>query len=255
MIECNFIKYLLLHKLNVRLVCVVSIFYYLCSVKQNIMKTKKYVSYLRCSTARQTLGIDAQRTICNDFINSHGGEIVAEYVEHESGKNDNRIELNKALDLCKKQGLTLMIAKLDRLSRNISFIFQLRDSGINIVVPTLPELNTLTLGIFATIAQNERETISLRTKQALTELKSKGVVLGMPDNLKNNLEVAISSSVKTRKNKATNNENNIKASAFIRSLRSNGITWSNVLKQLNENGFRASRGGEFNLIQAQRLCK
>ena len=126
------------------------------------MKTKKYVSYLRCSTAKQNLGIDAQRTINNDYISSHGGQIITEFVEHESGKNDNRIELNKALDLCKKQGLTLLIAKLDRLSRNISFIFQLRDSGIDIVVPTLPELNTLTLGIFATIAQNERETAPLQ---------------------------------------------------------------------------------------------
>jgi len=219
------------------------------------MNAKKYVTYLRCSTLKQNLGIDAQRTICSDFIGSHGGEIVCELVEHESGKDNNRIELNKALDLCKKQGFTLMIAKLDRLSRNISFIFQLRDSGINIVVPTLPELNTLTLGIFATIAQNERETISLRTKQALKELKSKGVVLGMPDNLKNNLDVAVSNSVRTRKNKAMNNENNIKASAFIRSLRSNRITWSNVLIQLNQNGFKASMGGEFSLIQAQRLCK
>ena len=249
------IKISLQHKLNVHLVCVVSFFYYLCKVKQNIMKAKQYVSYLRCSTAKQTLGIEAQRTINNDYISSHGGQIITEFVEHESGKNDNRIELNKALDLCKKQGLTLMIAKLDRLSRNISFIFQLRDSGIDIVVPSLPELNTLTLGIFATIAQNERETISLRTKQALTELKAKGIVLGSPDNLKNNLEAAISNSVKTRQNKAKNNENNIKASVFIRSLRTNGITWSNVLKQLNENGFRASQGGEFSLIQAQRLCK
>ena len=219
------------------------------------MKAKNYISYLRCSTAKQTLGIEAQRTINNDYITSHGGEIVAEFVEHESGKNDNRIELNKALDLCKKQGLTLMIAKLDRLSRNISFIFQLRDSGIDIVVPTLPELNTLTLGIFATIAQNERETISIRTKQALNELKSKGIILGKPSNLKDNLKTAIDNSVKTRQSNARNKENNIKASAFIRSLRASGTPWSNVLKQLNENGFRASMGGEFSLIQAQRLNK
>ena len=219
------------------------------------MKAKQYVSYLRCSTAKQTLGIEAQRTINNDYISSHGGEIVAEYVEHESGKNDNRIELNKALAICKKQGLTLMIAKLDRLSRNISFIFQLRDSGIDIVVPTLPELNTLTLGIFATIAQNERETISLRTKQALSELRTKGITLGKPDNLKNNLEAAIGNSVKTRQNKAKSNENNIKASAFIRSLRANGTTWKNVLIQLNQNGFKTSEGGHFGLIQAQRLNK
>jgi len=219
------------------------------------MKAKQYVSYLRCSTAKQTLGIEAKRTINNDYISSHGGEIVAEYVEHESGKNDNRIELNKALAICKKQGLTLMIAKLDRLSRNISFIFQLRDSGIDIVVPTLPELNTLTLGIFATIAQNERETISLRTKQALSELRTKGITLGKPDNLKNNLEAAIGNSVKTRQNKAKSNENNIKASAFIRSLRANGTTWKNVLIQLNQNGFKTSEGGQFGLIQAQRLNK
>ena len=220
-----------------------------------IMKAKNYISYLRCSTTKQTLGIEAQRTINNDYITSHGGEIVAEFVEHESGKNDNRIELNKALDLCKKQGLTLMIAKLDRLSRNISFIFQLRDSGIDIVVPTLPELNTLTLGIFATIAQNERETISIRTKQALNELKSKGIILGKPSNLKDNLKTAIDNSVKTRQSNARNKENNIKASAFIRSLRASGTTWSNVLKQLNKNGFKASMGGEFSLIQAQRLNK
>ena len=136
------------------------------------MKAKQYVSYLRCSTTKQTLGIDAQRTINTQFISSHGGEIVMEYVEHESGKNDNRLELNKALEMCKKSGYTLLIAKLDRLSRSISFIFQLRDSGIDIVIPTLPQLTTMTLGIFATLAQSERETISLRTKQALQELKS-----------------------------------------------------------------------------------
>jgi len=219
------------------------------------MKAKQYVSYLRCSTTKQTLGIDAQRTINTQFISSHGGEIVMEYVEHESGKNDNRLELNKALEMCKKSGYTLLIAKLDRLSRSISFIFQLRDSGIDIVIPTLPQLTTMTLGIFATLAQSERETISLRTKQALQELKNKGVVLGKPSNLKNNLDIAISNSIESRKVKAMNNENNIKASAYIRSLRTNGVTWSNVLKQLNENGFRASRGGEFSLIQAQRLCK
>lgn len=219
------------------------------------MKAKQYVSYLRCSTTKQTLGIDAQRTINTQFISSHGGEIVMEYVEHESGKNDNRLELNKALQMCKKSGYTLLIAKLDRLSRSISFIFQLRDSGIDIVIPTLPQLTTMTLGIFATLAQSERETISLRTKQALQELKNKGIVLGKPNNLKNNLDIAISNSIESRRVKAMNNENNIKASAYIRSLRANGVTWSNVLNQLNENGFRASRGGKFSLIQAQRLCK
>jgi DNA invertase Pin-like site-specific DNA recombinase len=217
------------------------------------MKAKQYVSYLRCSTSKQTLGIEAQRRINSDYISSFGGEIIAEFVEHESGKIDNRIELHKALDLCDKHGFTLLIAKLDRLSRNISFIFQLRDSGIDIVIPSLPELTTMTLGIFATLAQSERETISLRTKQALGELKAKGIILGKPNNLLDNLDTAINNSVKTRQNKAKANENNVKAAAFIRSLRSNGTTWKNVLMQLNQNGFKASKGGEFRLIQAQRL--
>ena len=124
----------------------------------------KYIAYYRVSTKRQNLGLDAQRKTVLDYISTVNGILINSYEEKESGKNNARLELHKAITECKKNNATLVIAKLDRLSRNVSFIFTLKDSGINFVCCDIPECNTLTLGIFATIAQSERETISQRTK-------------------------------------------------------------------------------------------
>lgn len=134
----------------------------------------KYVAYYRVSTKRQNLGLDAQRNTVTNYINNIGGSLINSYEEKESGKCDNRTELLNAIDYCKANKATLVIAKLDRLSRNVSFIFALKDAGINFYCCDIPECNTLTLGVFATIAQSERETISIRTKLALQAKKRKG---------------------------------------------------------------------------------
>ena len=121
----------------------------------------KFVSYLRVSTARQGksgLGLDAQREAVRQFVTSRAGRIIApEFVEVESGKRDDRPELVKALKRCRLTGATLVVAKLDRLSRNAAFLMTLRDSGVQFVAADLPEANTMTVGVMAVVAQHERE--------------------------------------------------------------------------------------------------
>ena len=141
----------------------------------------KYIAYYRTSTSKQQLVIVAQRNAVTNFINTDKSNIlIAEYEEKESGKNNNRKALVKAINNCKKDNATLVISKLDRLSRNIAFIFQLKDSGVNFLALDVPNFNTLTLGIFASLAQSERELISQRTKDALKAKKMQGVVLALP---------------------------------------------------------------------------
>jgi len=146
-------------------------------------KAGKFVAYLRVSKSRvgkAALGLDAQREAVRQFVSSRGGKIIApECVEVESGKHDkNRPELAKALKRCRVTGATLVVAKLDRLSRNAAFLMTLRDSGVDFVAADLPEANTMTVGVMAVVAQHEREAISQRTKDALAAAAARGTVLG-----------------------------------------------------------------------------
>jgi DNA invertase Pin-like site-specific DNA recombinase len=147
--------------------------------------TTKYVVYLRVSTARQGrsgLGLEAQRAAVEAFMSANGPRIeLASYTEIESGKHNDRPQLAKALLHCRRHRATLLVAKIDRLSRNAAFLMNLRDAGVKFVAADLPDLNTLTLGIFASMAQYEREQISTRTKAALAAAKARGVKLGNPD--------------------------------------------------------------------------
>lgn len=142
----------------------------------------KFVAYLRVSTVRQGrsgLGLEAQREAVRQFVSSRAGKIIApEFVEVESGKVNGRPELAKALKRCRVTGATLVVAKLDRLSRNAAFLMTLRDSGVEFVAADLPEANTMTVGVMAVVAQHEREAISQRTKAALAAAKARGTVLG-----------------------------------------------------------------------------
>lgn len=200
---------------------------------------KKYIAYYRVSTQRQNLGLEAQRSSVATYIASTGGTLIAEYSEKESGKNNYRVELERAIAQCKKDNATLIIAKLDRLSRNVGFIFQLRDSKIEFCCCDLPELNTLTLGIFATIAQSERETISQRTKAALAVKKANGIKLGSPiatftDSMRDEAK-------KVLRNKALSNPNNKRAISMIGTLKEKGYGYKRIADYLNENGFKTAK--------------
>lgn len=144
----------------------------------------KFVAYERVSTARQGrsgLGLEAQRKAIDDFAVSREADVIGRFTEVESGRNDARPELARALHLAKLTGATLVIAKLDRLSRNAVFLLTLRDSGVRFLAVDMPEANDLTVGIKALVAQQEREAISRRTKEALAAAKARGVKLGNPN--------------------------------------------------------------------------
>lgn len=213
----------------------------------------KYIAYYRVSTKRQNLGLDAQRNTVLNYIASVNGDLITSFEEKESGKNNTRSELHKAIAECKRINATLIIAKLDRLSRNVSFIFTLKDSGINFFCCDIPECNTLTLGIFATIAQSERETISQRTKLALAAKKEKGFKLGAPNAVIT--ESMRLKSAEALKEKADNNSNNKRAYIVIVSLKEKGLSLRRIADYLNTNDFRTSCNCQFTASSVQRLIK
>lgn len=212
---------------------------------------KNFVAYYRVSTAKQGvsgLGLQSQKTTVNNFIANNN--LIGEFTEIESGKNDKRIELQKAIQHAKQNNATLIIAKLDRLSRNASFILALRDANINFVCCDMPDANNFTIGIFALLAQQERELISDRTKKALQSKKENGFKLGSPQNLTNQSRL---NSINVRKQKANENENNIKAFGFIQSLKTQNLSLSQIAAKLNEFGFKTSSGKEFHKTSVLRV--
>ena len=133
------------------------------------------------STAKQGrsgLGLDAQRKMCDDFIRAHGGTHSKEFCDVESGTHRDRKGLQDAINYCKTSGCPLVIAKLDRLARDVEFCFRVVNTGIEIHFCDMPQMNTLLLGVFASVAQYERELTSERTRNALAVKKSKGAKLG-----------------------------------------------------------------------------
>lgn len=207
---------------------------------------EQFVAYYRVSTKGQGesgLGIDAQKA---SVYRKYGQDnVIAEYAEVESGKKNQRPELNKAIEYAKKNGVTLVIAKLDRLSRSAAFIFALRDAGIAFACCDLPELNTLTLGIFASLAQYERELISERTKAALAAKKAQGYRLGKPENL---TDEARARSIASRKAGAIDRECNRQAWSVIRDLMGKS-SLRGIARKLNEYGFTTRQGKEFSVVQ------
>ncbi|TIX18965.1 MAG: recombinase family protein [Mesorhizobium sp.] len=140
----------------------------------------KYVGYYRVSTkkqARSGLGLEAQQHMVRQFAGGQG-ELVGEFIEVESGRNDRRIELEKAINIAKKAGASLLIARLDRFSRRVSFISAMMEKGVRLVIVEMPNATDFQLHIFAALAQEERRLISERTKAALAQAKRRGAVLG-----------------------------------------------------------------------------
>lgn len=218
------------------------------------MEETVYVAYLRVSTQRQGtsgLGLQAQQEIIRKYLN--GSSPVAEFVEVESGRKSDRPKLHEALELCKKKKATLIVAKMDRLSRNVAFTSQLLDSGIEIVFCDFPRANRLVLTIISAISEYEAGLIRQRTKAALQVKKEQGCQLGKPENLMHNLDKAIANSRKTNQEKAHKNPNNKRAVAILRGLVNKTTNYSEMARILNEEGFLTSRGGRFTAKQVSIL--
>ena len=219
------------------------------------MKTT-YVAYLRQSTKKQEisgLGIEAQREIIQKFLGQE--KPVAEYVETESGKKTDRPKLTEALALCRKTKSTLIVAKLDRLSRNVAFTSKLLESDVEIKFCDFPEANRLVLHIIASIAEYEAGLISQRTKQSLKAKKARGVQLGKPENLTSNLDRAIENSKRAIRKKAKDNPNNKRAVAMLKVLVEQELSLSEMARRLNEEGFVTSQGKKFSAWQVSVLLQ
>ncbi|QTY25972.1 recombinase family protein [Flavobacterium sp. CS20] len=212
----------------------------------------KFIAYYRVSTHKQGisgLGLKSQKTAVMNFIQPDN-ILLNEYTDIESGKKNNRPNLMQAIEECKQTNATLLIAKLDRLSRNAAFIFTLRDSQVKFKCVDMPEANSVTIGIMAVLAQDERERISARTKVALAELKKQGKKLGSPQNLD---AEARQKGLTARKKNALDNENNRKATAMIVALRKQGKSFYAITKELNQLGFLTRRNKQFQQNQVQTL--
>jgi len=169
----------------------------------------KCCEYIRVSTQKQGrsgLGLQAQQEINRNYCKSVGGEIIATYKDVESGTHRDRPGLWQAINFCKENGCILLVAKLDRLARDVEFTFKVINTGIDIHFVDMPTVNTMILGVFASVAQYERELTSKRTKDALQAKKRKGFKLGNDKGC--DLSKAQAASASSRREKAQNNPNN-----------------------------------------------
>ncbi|RSK38450.1 recombinase family protein [Hymenobacter perfusus] len=213
---------------------------------------KQYVAYYRVSTTKQGisgLGLEAQQYAVAQYARAPA-QVLDHYTEVESGKKNQRPQLLTAIAHARRANATLLIAKLDRLSRNAGFIFALRDSGVDFVCCDMPDANTLTVGIFAVLAQHERELISKRTKEALAALKARGVALGMPVNLTVD---AIRYGQAVRQQNARENKENRQATRLAVLLRQQGHTLQQIAQELTNGDYRTRRGKEFSATAVRRL--
>jgi DNA invertase Pin-like site-specific DNA recombinase len=213
---------------------------------------ESYIAYYRVSTKGQEqsgLGLEAQRKVVENFVKNKGS-ILEEFCDIESGKNDSRKELSKAINLANQKGATLLIAKLDRLSRNLTFISSLMDSGVKFLCCDLPEANEFTIHIFAALAQQERKMISQRTKAALEVKKKAGIRLGSPKNLTYEHRL-IGGRVKHEK--AMEKLSNKQAAKIIVRLRKEGWTFAAIAGELNIDGYQTSMGKFFTPMSVKRL--
>jgi DNA invertase Pin-like site-specific DNA recombinase len=211
-----------------------------------------YTPYYRVSTQKQGisgLGLEAQQAAVRAFV-PDPAQLLSEYVEIESGKKNQRPQLLAAMAEARRVGSTLLIAKLDRLSRNASFILALRDSGGNFVCCDMPDANTLTVGLFAVLAQHERETISKRTKDALAAKKARGDQLGNPQNMTPAINRQGQAAMQRN---AREHQANRQAAQLAELLRGKGQTLGQIAATLSEGGYRTRRGKEFHATTVWRL--
>jgi DNA invertase Pin-like site-specific DNA recombinase len=216
----------------------------------------KFVAYYRVSTHKQGksgLGLESQQSAVQQYVKHNRGKIIDTHTEVESGKKDNRPELDKAIRRCLLTGATLIIAKLDRLSRDIAFIANLQKSKIEFVCCDMPEANTLTIGMMAVLAQYERELISERTKAGLAAAKARGTKLGNPhlQLVRNN---DTTNATKAAVVKAE--ERNAQVRELIAEFEAEAgreLSLREIATQLNDAGYTTARGRQFSATQISRI--
>jgi DNA invertase Pin-like site-specific DNA recombinase len=221
------------------------------------MKHRKAVAYYRVSTAKQGrsgLGLDAQRSAVGQFIGMGAWALVGEFVEVESGKVDRRPQLEAALAHCELTGATLIVAKLDRLSRNVAFLAALQDSGTKFLAVDMPEANELTIHIMAAVAQAERKAISKRTKEALAAAKARGVKLGGARGNVEALRKGPAASALVRQSAAAKRAHKVKVQ--IEAMRAEGVlSLRAIAARLNSIGITTPRGGSWSAAQVKRVLE
>jgi len=219
---------------------------------------QRFIAYFRVSTQRQGqsgLGLEAQRTAVLGYLEGRDHQLAAEFTEVESGRKVNRPELAAALQACKRQRATLIIAKLDRLSRNVAFIANLMDAGVEFVAVDFPQANRLTLHILAAVAEHEREMISTRTRAALAAAKARGKKLGWskPSRQLGQQQASI---MAVRKIQATADGFAANVLPIVGQIRAAGvITLTGIAEALNSRGIKTARGGEWYATTVRNLLR
>lgn len=224
-------------------------------VRSGDMRT---IHYLRVSTKKQGqsgLGLEAQRASIASFCASRDCECLAEYIEIESGRKADRPELAKALHQAKLTGATLVIAKLDRLGRNVAFLSALQEAGVRFVCADMPEASELTLHIMAAMAQAEARAISVRTMDALAAAKARGVVLGNPigaANFQGKAEAGRVAGVEAIKANAQSFAEEIRP--IIAHIQEQGLTsFQQIADELNRRGIMTARSGQWHKMTVRNL--
>lgn len=211
--------------------------------------TAKFVSYLRVSTQKQGrsgLGLEAQRDAVAAYVASANGRVLSEYIEVESGKRADRPKLLGALKHAKMTGATLVVAKLDRLSRNVAFLATLMDSGAKFVCADNPHVTKLTIHVLAAVAEQERDAISARTKAALGAAKRRGVTLGAQDHQQIAKHAAKGNRASRVALKAQADTFAADVLPIIRDIQAAGeTTLLGIASQLNQRGIQTARRGQW----------
>lgn len=220
------------------------------------MTNGKFVAYYRVSTQKQGqsgLGLEAQKEAVRVYLNGGRWKLVGEFKEVESGKRNDRPALAEALAMCRIHGATLIIAKLDRLARNVAFISNLMESGVEFTATDFPQANRLTIHILAAVAEHEAEAISARTKAALAAARARGVVLGgNRGNIAREAQKGAQASAVVRSEAAAKRAGDLLPA--IRFAQSKGASsLRDIAAVLNEGGIPAARGGSWSAVQVQRV--
>jgi DNA invertase Pin-like site-specific DNA recombinase len=220
-----------------------------------VMAEGKFVAYYRVSTERQGqsgLGLEAQESAVLEYLNGGGWQLVGRFIEVESGKRNDRPELARALAACRRVGATLVIAKLDRLARNVAFVANLMESGVEFVACDFPQANRLTIHILAAVAEHEREMISQRTKAALAAAKARGVKLGNPNITTEVQAKGAVAGLAARQRKAAARAADLQP--VIARIQAAGATSLRAIAaELDARGIPAPRGGRWSATAVMRL--